>query len=153
MLRVCGNAEDAEDVLVEAMVRAYRASNTLGDPTAFRAWLTKIGKRVCIRLKERKRADQALSLDALIESGVQFPNGNELTADDELDLKQTQSCLQHAFEGLPDHYRAVYKMRAIEGRSAEETAAMLGISVANVKARLHRARLQVRRELDASLCE
>lgn len=154
MLRVCGNAEDAEDVLVEAMVKAYQASNTLGDPAAFRAWLTKIGKRVCIRLKQRKRAAQALSLDALIESGVQFPGGSgELTAEDELDLEQTQHCLQHAFEGLPDHYRAVYKMREIEGRSAEEVAKLLGISVPNVKARLHRARLKVRKELDATLCD
>jgi RNA polymerase sigma-70 factor (ECF subfamily) len=153
MLRVCGNREDAEDVLVEAMVKAYSASNTLGDPAAFRAWLTTIGKRVCIRLKQRKRAAQALSLDAMIESGVQFPSSGELTAEDELNLEETQHCLQHAFEGLPDHYRKVYKLREIEGRTAEETAKLLGISVPNVKARLHRARLKVRKELDASLCE
>lgn len=153
MLRVCGNAEDAEDVLVEAMVKAYKASDTLGEPAAFRAWLTTIGKRVCIRLKQRKRAAQALSLDALIESGVQFPSSGELTAEDELNLEETQHCLQHAFEALPDHYRKVYKLREIEGRSAEEVAKQLGISVSNVKARLHRARLKVRKELDASLCE
>jgi RNA polymerase sigma-70 factor (ECF subfamily) len=152
MLRACGNAEDAEDVLVEAMVKAFKAADSLEDPAAFRAWLTTIGKRVCIRLKQRKRADQALSLEGMMEAGAQFPTSHDVTAEDELELEQTQECVKRAFDTLPEHYREVYRMREIEGRSADETSRTLGISVANVKARLHRARLKVRESIDAALC-
>jgi DNA-directed RNA polymerase specialized sigma24 family protein len=47
LLRVCGNHEDAEDVLVEALLKAYRHLNQLRDSEAFRAWLAQIGRRVC----------------------------------------------------------------------------------------------------------
>src|SRR5215467_13814564 len=54
MLRVCSNREDAEDVLIEALFRAYRYLDKLERPEAFRAWLASIGRRVCWRLKRRE---------------------------------------------------------------------------------------------------
>ena len=150
MLRVCGNVEDAEDVLLEALAKAFRASGTLDDPQAFRAWLTQIGKRVCYRLKQRKRP--SVSLDALEEAGLAVPQDEAMTAEERLEIEHTHECLLRAFEALPEHYRDVYRLREIEGRTAEETAKILGLTVPNVKTRLHRARAQVRKALDRALC-
>jgi RNA polymerase sigma-70 factor (ECF subfamily) len=80
-----------------------------------------------------------------------MPADESLTADQVLDLEQTHECVMRAFESLPDNYRDVYRLREIEGRSAEETARLLKLSVANVKARLHRARVRVREALDRAL--
>ncbi len=151
MLRVCGNVEDAEDVLVEATIKAFRAADTLDDPSAFRAWLTTIGKRVCFRLKQKNRTTSALSLEELQAAGVPMPPDESMTVDERLEMEQTHECVMRAFESLPASYRDVYRMREIEGRSAEETAKALKLSVANVKSRLHRARTRVREALDSAL--
>ena len=151
MLRVCGNVEDAEDVLAEATVKAFKAADKLEDPAAFRTWLTMIGKRVCFRLKQKNRSSSALSLEALQAAGVPMPADESLSADEVLVLEQTHQCVLQAFESLPSNYRDVYRMREIESHSAEETARALKLSVANVKARLHRARTKVREALDQAL--
>ncbi len=54
MIRVCGNREDAEDVLIEALLKAYRHLDQLRESAAFRAWLARNAKRVCWQLKERE---------------------------------------------------------------------------------------------------
>src|SRR5215472_12763370 len=53
LIRACGNREDAEDVLIEALLKACRNLDQLQDAAAFRAWLAQIGRRVCWQLKER----------------------------------------------------------------------------------------------------
>jgi RNA polymerase sigma-70 factor, ECF subfamily len=54
MVRVCGNRDDAEDVLVEALVSAYRHMESLRDEGAFRGWLATIGRRVCGKVRARE---------------------------------------------------------------------------------------------------
>jgi RNA polymerase sigma-70 factor (ECF subfamily) len=151
MLRVCGNVEDAEDVLVEAIVKGLRRADTLDDPTAFRSWLTTIGKRVCYRLQSQRKSEHTTSLEALQAAGVPMPAGNLATGEDVLEMDQMHDCVMHAFDALPASFKDVYWMREIEGRSSEETAKKLGLSVANVKTRLHRARVLIRRALDATV--
>ena len=53
MVRICGNADDAEDALVEALLSAYAAIDQLDQPESFQAWLASIGRRACIRLKRK----------------------------------------------------------------------------------------------------
>lgn len=62
MVRVCGNRDDAEDVLVEALLSAHRALGQLRDEAGFRAWLIRIGGRVCGKLKRREALALALAL-------------------------------------------------------------------------------------------
>src|SRR5580700_12014243 len=71
MIRVCGNREDAEDVLVEALLRAYRHLDELRDSVAFRAWLAQIARRVCWQLKERDALLPLVQLSALEEEGAE----------------------------------------------------------------------------------
>lgn len=62
MLRVCGNQEDAEDVLIEALLKVYQHMHQLNDPAAFRAWLAQIARRVCWHLKKREALAPLLQL-------------------------------------------------------------------------------------------
>jgi len=150
MVRVCGNREDAEDVLVEALLKAYRHLSQLRDSAAFRAWLAQIAKRVCWQLKEREALLPLLQLSNLEEEGREIPGG-ELTPEAQLARRQMKQLLDDAIEALPALYRPVYQMRDIEDRPGEEVEKQLGILRAAMKSRLHRARELVRSHLDAAL--
>ena len=150
MLRVCGNREDAEDVLVEALLKAYRHLDQLRESAAFRGWLAQIARRVCWQLKEREALLPLLQLSTLGEEGREIA-GSELTPEGQLARRQMKQLLEEATAALPPLYRAVYQLRDLEDRPGEEVAAQLGISRAAMKSRLHRARDLVRTHLDAAL--
>lgn len=151
MLRVCGNAEDAEDALAVAIIKAYRAADGLKDPGAFRPWLTTIGRRACIRL--RQDASNTVSLDALEAAGVAIPDKGQVSPEEALELDRTRACALQAFEALPDQYRQVYQTCEIEGLTTGQAAKKLGLTEAATKSRLHRARQKVREALDSAFRE
>jgi RNA polymerase sigma-70 factor (ECF subfamily) len=150
MIRVCGNREDAEDVLIEALLKAYRHLDQLRDSAAFRAWLAQIAKRVCWQLKERESLLPLLQLSALEDEGREIP-GAEITPDARMALRQMKQLLDDAVARLPEHYRSVYVLRDIDDQPGDEVADKLGISRAAMKSRLHRARELVRAHLDTVL--
>jgi len=152
MVRVCGNADDAEDALVEAMVSAFRYSDQLKDSSSFRAWLASIGRRACYKMRQKGQEEMFASLEALQEAGMPMPTSGDLTADEEAEMQETHQCVLAAISTLPDTYKEVYVMREIDGTSANDTAKKLGLSVPAVKSRLHRARTLVREALDNALC-
>lgn len=150
MLRVCGNREDAEDVLIEALFRAYRHLNKLEHPEAFRAWLARIGSRVCWRLKRREAVLPIIQLSHMEDEGVEIPSTSALP-DEHWNAMQMKQILGKALQTLPEKYRRVYEMRDLEDQPGEKVAKALGISLAAMKSRLHRARALLRERLDAVL--
>jgi RNA polymerase sigma-70 factor, ECF subfamily len=150
MIRVCGNREDAEDVLVEALLKAYRHLDQLRDSAAFRSWLAQIAKRVCWQLKERESLLPLLQLSALEDEGKQI-SGNDLPMEAQIASRRMAELLAEAVDSLPPSYRSVYQLRDVEELPGSEVAQKLGISLAAMKSRLHRARELVRQHLDAAL--
>ncbi len=148
MLRLCGNKEDAEDVLTEALLAAYRRIDTLREREAFGAWLAQIARRLCFHLRSRERICEELSLDELQEKGFEPEANASLSPEEQLLAEELRSVVRGAIGALPEELRAVYTMRDLEERSGEATAEALGISAAAMKSRLHRARRQVRERLD-----
>ncbi|MDI9634694.1 RNA polymerase sigma factor [Kamptonema cortianum] len=141
MVRVCGNHDDAEDVLVEALVKAYESLDQLREVAHFRAWLATIGRRVCANVRRKEALLPILDLEHPPEIPVeddQFALSNEAL----------HSFVSQTLEDMPDIYREVYRMRELEGIPAEEVARTLNLSVGAVKTRLHRARAFVRERLD-----
>ncbi|MGD0932051.1 MAG: sigma-70 family RNA polymerase sigma factor [Candidatus Korobacteraceae bacterium] len=150
LIRACGNREDAEDVLVEALLKAYRNLGRLRDSAAFRAWLAQIGRRVCWQLKQREALLPIMQLSAMEASGIQLQSDQD--APDLLAARQEmKQLLRQAIESLPEAERTVYQLRDLEEASGEQVAARLGLSLAAMKSRLHRARASVRHYLDAAL--
>ncbi|MGV3618518.1 MAG: RNA polymerase sigma factor [Fimbriimonas sp.] len=151
MLRMCGNRDDAEDVLAESLLRAYRAAGDLQTEEAFQAWLAQIGRRVCGRLRRREAARPLFAIADLgpgWEPAAQGPSPEELALDAE-----TKRCVQGALDSLPPPYREVYQRRDIDGHTAEEVASELGLTIPAVKSRLHRARAMVRERIGSRLCD
>ncbi len=150
MLRVCGNHADAEDVLIEALLKAYRHLDQLQDVVAFRAWLAKIASRVCWQLRKREALLPLLQLSAFEEEGREIKTP-EPPIDSQFELAQMKELLLAAIANLPGSYRAVYEMRDLQDISGDKVASELGISRAAMKSRLHRARALVRQQLDTAL--
>jgi RNA polymerase sigma-70 factor (ECF subfamily) len=150
MIRACGNRQDAEDVLVEALLKAYKHLDQLRDVATFRAWLAQIARRVCWQLKQREALHPLLQLSMVEEEGRQIPSG-ERPLEQQIALRQMSTLLHQAVDKLGHEYRSVYVWRDLEDVPAKEVAKRLGITVAAVKSRLHRARESVRNALDAAL--
>ena len=150
MVRTCGNHEDAEDALADALLAAIKASEQLKEPANFQAWLARIGTRACIRSRIRERLLQTISLFDLESRGfeVQDVARNPLTEAEQSALK---SCVSGAIDLLPPIYRDVYLQREILGEKAEVVALNLNISIPAVKSRLFRAREMMRESLDTGL--
>lgn len=150
MVRVCGNREDAEDVLIEALLKAYRGLDSLTAREAFRTWLARIASRVCWQLRRRQALLPLLQLSALQESGTDVADPAP-SAETQAGSAQLRQILHAALDSLPPTLRQVYKLRAIDELSGEETAHRLGISVSAMKSRWHRARNLLRARLDRAL--
>ena len=153
-LLVCGHPEDAEDVMQDALLKTYQHVATISDPEAFRTWLYSTVRNACL-MKRRRRVGEP-SRFVSVEGGIETPDGTVRVdvADPSRSLDQrlidgwADSRLRHALKRLPPPYRMIVVMREIEGLSTKEVAAVAGISEANVKTRLHRARLMLRQQLE-----
>lgn len=150
LYRMCGNYDDAEDVLVESLVNAYKAIDDLQDEQAFRGWLAQIARRACGRLKKRQALQPVINLAAMEEAGYELPDPD--TPEASALHSETKGCIQTVINNLPDIYREIYEQRDILGLSAEEVRERSGLSIAAIKSRLHRARSMVRKGLDESFC-
>lgn len=148
MIRACGNREDAEDVLIEALLNAYRHLDQLRAPSAFQAWLAQIARRVCWQLKEKAAFVPLLQLSELEQAGREIATDRP-SPEEELQSGRMKDHPERAIRSLPPGYREVYELRDLEELPGEEVAARLGVSLAAMKSRLHRARALVRERLDA----
>jgi len=150
MLRVCGNHADAEDVLMEALLKAYRSLGQLREAAAFRAWLGQIARRLCWQLREREALAPLLQLSVMEDEGTELASPGE-AVDVELARREMKALLWRAIGELPEDAREVYLLRDVEDLSGEEVSKKLGITIPAMKSRLHRARQAVRERLDGML--
>jgi RNA polymerase sigma-70 factor (ECF subfamily) len=154
--RVCGNPEDAKDTLQETLTAAFRSlpQSQFADEKALNAWLYRVAKNACLMMRRKGKfePERELSLDQFMPDGTaaEIPDWSEIPERQAL-KEETRGKIRRAVSMLPTTYRMVLVLRDIEQLSTRETAEILGITEPNVKARLHRARLFLRRELEEYL--
>lgn len=148
-LRMCGNVEDAGDVVQESLLSMARSLGTFRGDASVSSWLYTIARRVC--LKKRRRGKfapaQEVPLDAADSDAARrladpAPSPEQMASHEEID-----TALTRAIDELDRPQREVMLLRDVEELSAREVAQVLGISVDAVKSRLHRARVAVRERL------
>src|SRR5438105_3959182 len=146
------NAEDAEDVVQEAFLKAYQNLNRFQEQSKFYTWLVRIAVNEALMKLRRRRSDKTVSMDQDIETEEDTipreiadwsPNPEQQFKQEEL-----KEILQKTIQGLPAGFRTVFVLRDVEGLSTEETAEALDLSIPAVKSRLLRARLQLRERLN-----
>jgi RNA polymerase sigma-70 factor (ECF subfamily) len=141
---------EAEDVMQEAYLRAFRELASFRGEARFSTWLTRIACHEALaRARKRRRL---VSLAPVVSStgGGEPPDppAKTLGPQREMENRELHAILREAVELLPDPLRAVFCLREIEGLSTEQTADALDLSVENVRVRLHRAKRGLRQALD-----
>jgi RNA polymerase sigma-70 factor (ECF subfamily) len=142
---ILGNDAEAEDVTQQAYVNAYRHLDQFAGRALFSTWLTRIAVHEALaRARRRGRFDDREAVherDGDIMGALKStePDPERLALSGEL-----RALLESAIEALPEHYRAVFMMREVEGMSTAESAECLDITEETAKTRLHRARKLLR---------
>lgn len=154
-LRLTGNKEDAEDVLQETFLKVFEHLNDFRRDSRFYTWLVRIAVNEGLMRLRKRRSDRTEPLEtqadddgAAIPHDVRDwkPNPEEILAREEM-----ESLLLNAAMVLPESLRTVFLLRDVDEMSTEETADLMHITTGAVKARLFRARLQLREELSKAL--
>lgn len=153
--RLCPQVEDAQDLVQDTFLNAYRGLEQFRGDAQVSTWLYRIATRASLRLRRKRKGepDRELSLEEFIptsegEFRLQIPTDG-LTPEEALENKELRRALHQAIQKLPNKYRVVLVLRDMEGLTAKEVGAIMGLNERAVKSRLHRARLFVRRELSA----
>lgn len=137
---------EAEDVMQEAYVRAFRELRNFRGESRFATWLTRIACHEALaRARKRRRL---VPIPPISGGEPPDPPSEALGPERELENSELRAVLHKAVETLPDSLRAVFCLREIEGLSSEETAGVLGLTVENVRVRLHRAKRSLQNTLD-----
>lgn len=144
------NAEIAEDITQEAMLRAHQSISRLKDNNRFVPWIYRIATNLCLdhfrnNIRTSKKV-QASDSDLLFSNDLRDENAPRL--DKVMECAEMGECVQQYFQELSDSYRAVILLHDVEGMKNQEIADMLEISLDTAKVRLHRARKQLRNILE-----
>lgn len=154
-LKVCRDRDVAHENAQDTFINVYRKLHQFDGTSKFTTWLYSIIVNNCRMKRRRRRLDQAtVSTDDVATEQIdaaQQADSAAYSADRRLLLDELQTVLGSAIETLPEEYRSVFVLRDLENHTTEETAHLLGLSIAAVKSRLHRARARVRTHLEIYL--
>jgi RNA polymerase sigma-70 factor, ECF subfamily len=139
VLRVSGNRHEAEEIVQETFVRAWRNLARFEGRSRFFTWLYRIGMNETRRSQERRKSRPA----PIAEAPGEIADERE-APHRRAEAHDLQQALESAILALPIEYRMPLVLRDVEGLSTAEAAAVMDLGEAAFKSRLHRARLAVR---------
>lgn len=154
-LRMTRNPADAEDLVQETYLRAYRSFAGFEEGTNLRAWLYRILTNTFINsYRAKKRRPEQTDIDDVEDLYLYrrvgaLPGGGEIgrSAEDELFEHFTDSEVKDAIESLPDQFRLAVLLADVEGFSYKEIADILDVPIGTVMSRLHRGRRALQKAL------
>jgi RNA polymerase sigma-70 factor (ECF subfamily) len=145
-MKMCGDREDAQDVLQETLLAMARGVHDFRGASSISTWLYTIARSFCIKKRRKSRfaPERHDSIDASEDVATVEVADSARGPDEEVAGKQVQAALDQAIATLDPDSREVLILRDMEGLTAPEVAEVLGTSTQAVKSRLHRARRSVR---------
>jgi len=145
--RMMGNVDDAEEVVQDAFVSAYRSRDRFRGDAQVTTWLYRIVVNAAL-MRLRKRSHQNEIATDPLEVYRQVDSKAWADAPDKAALNnELKEHLQTAIDGLPEDLKSAVVLRDVQGLTNEEAADVLEISVSALKARLHRGRVALRNTL------
>ncbi len=156
-LRMVGSPEEAEDIVQETFLNAFRTIDRFEGRSRLATWLYRIAYNTAL-MRLRKQQPLYVSIDSSSADDEEQITPVQLfdwccLPEDDFQSSEARNELEQAIAALPETLRAVFVLRELEGLSTEETAQVLNVSASNVKVRLHRARLWLRERLSGYFTE
>ena len=157
--QVCRDEDKAAETLQDTFVNVYKKLGQFDGRSQFTTWIYRIVANNCLMKRRKRKMDVAsISLDTpegFRNTPLKDEHGNVIqtipswreTPLDSMMNAELKETLNRAIKRLPVDHRVVFALRDIEGKSAEETAKILKLSVPAVKSRLRRARMFLREQL------
>ena len=146
---------EAEDALQEAYVQAYRSMDTFRAESKLSTWLARIvANEALMRLRKESRRAEIVPIQpaATVQDLEQITDSDMNKAPDAAaERRQMRRMLETQIDALPETYRAVFMLRAVEELTVEETAAVLNLPAATVRTRFFRARSLLREALASEI--
>ena len=140
-LRITGDYAEAEDVLQESFLSAFRELSSYKGDSAFGAWLKRIVVNKSINCLRQRR----LALVPLGEQHHEAPaEADTYSAEDEAEIHYRADVLRRCIQELPEGYRVVLTLYLLEGYDHLEIAGILGITESTSKSQYSRARVRLR---------
>ncbi len=131
---------ECEDAMQQAYVHAFEHLGDFEGRARFSTWLTRIAVHEALaRRRRQKPSEGEVEMDTL--------PGPERNPEERAQDGELQHLLASAIDALPEHFRTVFVLRAVQGLSVEETAGVLELNEDTVKTRLHRARALLQRAI------
>lgn len=153
-LRMTRNPADAEDVLQEALLKAFRGYHTFKAGTNLKAWLYRILTNTFInKYRQKSRRPSEVELGELEDLylykrlGETGTGGASRSAEEEALDRFVDSDIKGAVEALPENFRLPVLLADVEGFSYKEIAEIMDVPIGTVMSRLHRGRKQLQRAL------
>jgi RNA polymerase sigma-70 factor (ECF subfamily) len=158
-LRMLGQQYDAEDVTQQTFLSALEHLKAFRGEAAFSTWLLRITAHAALKILRKRKGQEAVSLEEAAEvsestgtvAHPEFIADWRQSPEELVHQREVQHLLEQALAQLDEKHRLVFLLRDVEGLSVKEAAEMLGLSEANIKVRLLRARLQLREQLTQAL--
>lgn len=141
------NHEDTQDLMQETFIDAYKKLSQFEGRASFKTWLIRIMMNNCYRKRGKLSFKNEMAQDVNDNSMPMFMHGNNDTGK-AIQNRELGRVVENAISQLPLDYRMVFSLREINGLNVSETANLLGISEANVKARLNRSKAMLRNEIE-----
>ncbi len=142
-LRIVGNVDDAHDLSQEAFLKAFKALGTFRRGAVFKVWFFQILRNTCIsHLRKKKKKMVSVDANEAFELVDDAPS-----SEDKLNMAEMKETLKEALKKLTPVRREVLILREFEDMSYDQISQVLGISLEQVKSRLHYARKQLIEEL------
>lgn len=142
-VRMCGNREDAQDCVQDAMLRVYRALDRFKGQSSFSTWVYRITMNTCLDELRRRKVRASTSLDTLLESGWS-PSDETDTPERHALRSEQRTALAKAIAELPEDMRSAIVLRELQGLSYEEISDVLSVNVGTIKSRISRGREKLR---------
>lgn len=145
-LRMCGNEDDAREVLQETLLSAFRNLDTFRGDARLSTWLFQIARSFCLK-QRRLRDGEPTRHEPLDAEEVRALPGASAPSDEVAHARMVGEVLHAAVASLPADFREAVVLRDVEGLDTHEAAQVAGVDEGAFKSRLHRARLQLKQKL------
>jgi len=141
--------QDVEDLMQETYIHAFQNLGKLRNQLYFKTWLIRIMLNECYRMNQKHATHEEVIADTFLNkiSAPLFTNSEGDDTEKNVGNKELGSVIENAIRQIPLEYRIVFSLRELNGMSVHETSTVLNITETNVKVRLNRAKVMLRKEV------